>query len=160
MLVSHEIVTRGWDEVREGDGAEATGAEMCKIPGVGPVSPATAKKIAGDAFLTGLFFDGKDLRHIRRWTRNTPVEVLLALELGGPPEFDGVKCSDCGKRFEPRKTIWSLIARAVPRPVTTSSLAAGRAIGPRPNEIARRASSRLGPPTKSGVRRELGRSQG
>ncbi|MDQ3216681.1 MAG: hypothetical protein M3Q18_02275 [Actinomycetota bacterium] len=89
VLVSHEIVTRGWDEVRDGDGAEATGAEMCKIPGVGPVSPATAKKIAGDAFLTGLFYDGTDLRHIRRWTRSTPIEVRLALELGDPPEFDG-----------------------------------------------------------------------
>ena len=99
VLVSHEIVTRGWDEVRDGDGAEATGAEMCKIPGVGPVSPATAKKIAGDAFLTGLFYDGTDLRHIRRWTRSTPIEVRLALELGDPPEFDGVKCTDCGKRF-------------------------------------------------------------
>ena len=82
MLVSHEIVTRGWDEVREG--------EQCKIPGVGPVPPATAKKIAGDAFLTGLFYDGTDLRHMRRWTRNTSVEVLLALESGHPPEFDGV----------------------------------------------------------------------
>ena len=91
VLVSHEIVTRGWDEVREG--------ELCKIPGVGPLSPETARKIAGDAFLTGVFYDGKDLRQVRRWTRNTPVEVLLALELGHPPEFDGVKCTDCGKRF-------------------------------------------------------------
>ena len=90
VLVSHEIVTRGWDEVRDG--------EVCKIPGVGPVSPATAKKIASDAFLTGLFYDGTDLRHTRRWTRSTSVEVLLALELGDPPDFDGVKCTDCGKR--------------------------------------------------------------
>lgn len=91
VLVSHQIVTRGWDEVREG--------ELCKIPGIGPLSPETARKIAGDAFLTGVFYDGKDLRQVRRWTRNTPVEVLLALELGHPPKFDGVKCTDCGKRF-------------------------------------------------------------
>ncbi|MDQ3661154.1 MAG: hypothetical protein M3454_08885 [Actinomycetota bacterium] len=91
VLVSHEIARRGWKDVREGDGAEATGAEVCKIPGVGPISPQRAREIASDAFLSGLFYDGTDLRHLRRWTRNTPVEVLLALELGEPPEFDGVK---------------------------------------------------------------------
>jgi hypothetical protein len=67
--------------------------------GRAPVSPAAARKIAADAFLTELFYDGTDLRHIRRWARNTSVEVLVALELGAPPEFDGVKCTDCGKRF-------------------------------------------------------------
>jgi hypothetical protein len=58
VLVSHEVATRGWTDVREG--------EMCQIPGVGPVAPAVAKEIAHDAFLTGVFFDGKDLRHMRR----------------------------------------------------------------------------------------------
>jgi len=49
--------------------------------------------------LTGLFFDGRDLTKIRRWTRNVPVEVRLALELGAPPDYDGLKCADCGNRF-------------------------------------------------------------
>jgi hypothetical protein len=92
VLVSHEIATRGWTEVRDG--------EVCKIPGVGPVAPSVAKEIAQDAFLNGVFFDGTDLRHFRRWTRNTPVEVRIALELGEPPEFDGVRCVDCGHRFK------------------------------------------------------------
>ena len=91
VLVSHEVTQRGWSDVRDG--------EVCKIPGVGPVAPAVAKKIAQDAFLSGVFYDGKDLRHLRRWTRNTPVEVRLALELGPPPEFDGVRCTDCGNRL-------------------------------------------------------------
>jgi hypothetical protein len=91
MLVSHEVATRGWKDVREG--------EFCKIPGVGPVAPEVARGIAEDAFLTGVLFDGVDLRGLKRWTRNTPVEVLIALELGEPPEFDGVKCVDCGNRF-------------------------------------------------------------
>ena len=95
VLVSHEITQRGWKDVREG--------EVCKIPGVGPISPQTAREIASDAFLSGLFYDGTDLRHFRRWTRNTPVEVLLALQLGEPPEFDGVKCTDCGRRFRNEK---------------------------------------------------------
>jgi hypothetical protein len=95
VLVSHEIAKRGWKDVAEG--------EVCKIPGVGPISPERAKEIASDAFLSGLFYDGTDLSHFRRWTRNTPVEVLLALQLGQPPEFDGVKCTDCGRRFRNEK---------------------------------------------------------
>ena len=83
VLVSHEITKRGWKDVREG--------EVCKIPGVGPISPQRAREIARDAFLSGLFYDGTDLRHFHRWTRNTPVGVLTALQLGEPPEFDGVK---------------------------------------------------------------------
>jgi HNH endonuclease len=92
VLVSHEVTKRGWTDVRDG--------EVCKIPGVGPVSPAVAKEIAQDAFLNGVFFDGTDLRHFRRWTRNPPVEVRTALELGEPPEFAGVRCVDCGNRFK------------------------------------------------------------
>ena len=76
---------------------------MCKIPGVGPIAPETAREIGSDAFLSGLFYDGTDLRHFRRWTRNVPVGVLLSLELGEPPEFDGVKCIVCGHRFRNEK---------------------------------------------------------
>jgi len=47
VLVSHEVARRGWSDVTEG--------EMCKIRGLGPVSPAAAKEIASDAFLTGVF---------------------------------------------------------------------------------------------------------
>jgi hypothetical protein len=91
VLVSYEVVKRGWTDVREG--------ELSKIPGVGPVSPKVVREIAKDAFLSGVFFDGKDLRNFARWTRNIPIEVAIALELGEPPEFDGVCCVDCGNRF-------------------------------------------------------------
>jgi hypothetical protein len=91
VLVSHEVAKRGWTDVRKG--------EVCKIPGVGPVSPQVAKEIANDAFLNGVFYDGKDLRHFARWTRHIPIEVAVALELGEPPPFDGVVCVDCGNRF-------------------------------------------------------------
>ena len=91
VLVSHGVVKRGWKDVKEG--------EVCKIPGIAPVSPGVARDIGRDAFLTGVFFDGTDLRHMKRWSRTPPVEVLLALELGEPPAFDGIKCTDCGNRF-------------------------------------------------------------
>ena len=93
VLVSHEVARRGWKDVKKG--------EVCKIPGVGPVSPEVAKAIAEDAFMSGVFFDGKDLRHFKRWSRHAPVELRVALELGKPPDFDGVKCVDCGNRFRP-----------------------------------------------------------
>ena len=91
VLVSRDVAKRGWKDVREG--------EVCKIPGVGPVAPAVAKEIASDAFLTGVFYDGTDLRNMKRWFRSIPVEVAIALELGEPPEFDGISCIDCGNRF-------------------------------------------------------------
>ncbi len=91
VLVSHEVAKRGWSDVRPG--------EVCKIPGVGPVSPQVAKEIAADAFLSGVFSDGKDLRHFKRWTKHIPIEVQIALELGKAPAFNGVRCVDCGNYF-------------------------------------------------------------
>ncbi len=95
VLVSHEVAKRGWADIRDG--------EVCKIPGIGPISPRVARDIAGDAFLSGVLWDGKDLRQFRRWTRNIPVEVRIALELGIPPGFDGIACSDCGNRFRTQR---------------------------------------------------------
>lgn len=91
VLVSHEVATRGWTAVEDG--------ERCEIPGVGPIDPGVAREIAKDAFLSGVFFDGTDLRQMKRWTRSIPVEVKVALELGAPPAFDGRRCVDCGNRF-------------------------------------------------------------
>ncbi|MFN2526705.1 MAG: HNH endonuclease [Actinomycetota bacterium] len=90
VLVSHEVAKRGWKDVRSG--------EVCKIPGVGPVSPEAAREIAEDAFLSGLLYDGTDLRQFKRWSKHIPVEV--SLELGDPPDFDGVLCVDCGNRVK------------------------------------------------------------
>lgn len=92
VVVSHGVAKRGWTDVQHG--------EVCKIPGVGPVAPQVAREIAQDAFLSGVFYDGKDLRQLKRWTRAIPVEVAVALELGDPPSFDGVGCVDCGNRFK------------------------------------------------------------
>lgn len=133
LMVSHEVATRGWSDVRDG--------EMCKIPGVGPVSPQVAKEIAQDAFLTGVFYDGTDLRHMRRWTRNTPVEVRLALELGEPPEFDGVRCKVCGNRLRNENNHVEPHVAGAPRPPETSRISAGTVTRARPRATARTASS-------------------
>lgn len=93
---------------------------MCKIPGIGPVEPRIAKEIASDAFMNGVFFDGRDLRCFKRWSRDIPVEVRAALELGKPPAFDGIRCEDCGNHF---KTEWDHVHLHVARgPVSTSNL--------------------------------------
>ena len=112
VLVSHEVAMRGWTDVRAG--------ELCKIPGLGPVSPQVAKEIAADAFLSGVFHDGKDLRNLVRWTKNIPIEVLIALELGDPPSFDGIMCVDCGNRF--RTEFDHMKPRAAHGPTSNSNL--------------------------------------
>jgi len=112
VLVSHPVAKRGWTDVRPG--------EVCKIPGLGPVAPEVAREIATDAFLNGVFFDGKDLRNFKRWSRNIPVEVRAALELGPPPTFDGIRCRDCGNHF---RTEWDHVRpRAAHGPVSTTNL--------------------------------------
>jgi hypothetical protein len=77
VLVSHEVIRRGWEDVRAG--------EFCKIPGVGPVPPEVAKKIAEDANITGVSYDGTELRHMKRWTRKIPADVRGALGLAPRP---------------------------------------------------------------------------
>jgi 5-methylcytosine-specific restriction endonuclease McrA len=131
VLVSHEVAKRGWTDVRRG--------EVCKIPGIGPVSPQVAKTIAEDAFLSGVFFDGTDLRHLRRWSRNIPVEVMLALELGPPPSFDGVACVDCGNRF--RNEFDHVLPKGAGGPTSNPNLRprCWRCHQAKPNEIGRPA---------------------
>ena len=112
VLVSHSVAKRGWTDVRAG--------EVCKIPGLGPVAPGVAREIASDAFLNGVFFDGEDLRNFKRWSRNIPVEVRAALELGPPPDFDGIRCRDCGNYF--RTECDHVRPRAAHGPVSTTNL--------------------------------------
>lgn len=112
VLVSHEVAKRGWADVHQG--------EVRKIPGLGPVSPRVAKEIASDAFLNGVFYDGTDLREFKRWSRDIPVEVRIALELGEPPEFDGVVCVDCGNRF--RTELDHVQPRSAGGPTATTNL--------------------------------------
>jgi hypothetical protein len=151
VLVSHEVATRGWTDVRDG--------EMCKIPGVGPVAPVVAKEIAEDAFLNGVFYDGVDLRHFRRWTRNAPVKVRTALELGEPPcehtrcalcckadarnecvHFDGSGASTAASGSRPKTITSNPTTRWGPRRPTTSSRGAGRVTRQRRRATAKPAS--------------------
>ena len=91
-----------------------------QVPGIGPIAPRIAKEIASDAFLNGVIFDGKDLRCFKRWSRDIPVEVRAALELGKPPDFDGIRCQNCGNHF---KTQWDHVHPHVAHgPASSSNL--------------------------------------
>jgi HNH endonuclease len=91
VVVSHEVAKRGWREVRRG--------EVCKIPGTGPIAPKVAREIADRALISVVVSDGKDLRHFKRFSRAIPKEIRVALELGDPPGFDGIRCVDCGNHL-------------------------------------------------------------
>jgi 5-methylcytosine-specific restriction endonuclease McrA len=91
VVVSHEVAKRGWNEIRRG--------EVCKIPGTGPIAPKVAREIAQRALISVAVSDGKDLRHFKRFSRSIPKEVRIALELGDPPDFDGIRCVDCGNHL-------------------------------------------------------------
>ena len=91
LLITEAVPATGWKRVDPG--------EICKIPGVGPMSPKEAREMARDSVINVVLTDGIDLTHFKRWSRNIPAELQVLLEIGEPPDFDGVKCVDCGNRF-------------------------------------------------------------
>ncbi len=72
---------------------------LCHIMGGGPVPPQVVREMAKDAFLKVVFHDGVNIHTVTHLGRYQRAELRTALELGGPPEFDGVACSVCGNRF-------------------------------------------------------------
>ena len=74
--------------------------ERCaRSPGSGQWRRRWPERSPPTPSLSGVFYDGTDLRQLKRWSRSIPIEVATALELGRPPGFDGVVCVDCGNRF-------------------------------------------------------------
>lgn len=73
---------------------------VCHIVGGGPVPPEVVREMAKDAFLKVVFHDGVNIHTVTHLGRYQRAELRTALELGGPPDFDGVACSVCGNRFK------------------------------------------------------------
>lgn len=61
--------------------------------------PSIVREMSRDAFLKVVFHDGVNIHTVTHVGRYRPAELSTALELGGPPEFQGVRCSVCGQRF-------------------------------------------------------------
>ncbi len=72
---------------------------VCHIVGGGPVDPEVVRAMAKDAFLKVVFHDGVNIHTVAHLGRYIPTELRTALEIGNPPEFDGITCSGCGKKF-------------------------------------------------------------
>jgi hypothetical protein len=72
---------------------------LSHIVGGGPVPVDVVREVAKDAFLKVVFHDGVNVHTVTHVGRYMPAELRTALELGGPPDFDGIACSECGNRF-------------------------------------------------------------
>ncbi|MDQ3766295.1 MAG: HNH endonuclease [Actinomycetota bacterium] len=71
VVVDHQALLRGSLE----DG------ETCEIPGVGPIPVATARALAGDAFLSALLTDGTDIKAVSHLGRTIPARLRTAVEM-------------------------------------------------------------------------------
>ncbi len=71
VVVDHGALTRG--SLEQG--------EKCEIPGIGSIPVATARALAGDAFLSVLVRDGTDLRAVAHLGRTIPSRLRTAIEL-------------------------------------------------------------------------------
>jgi hypothetical protein len=72
-------------------------AGTAHIVGGGPVPIATVDAVARDAFVKAVLHDGTKIDTVVHYGRRAlPAVLRTALELGSPPEFDGIRCVDCG----------------------------------------------------------------
>jgi hypothetical protein len=75
--------------------------ETCHIVGGGPVTVGFAHETFEDAFIKAVIHDGVRIETVAHFGRHIPVELRTALELGQPPGFDGVSCTEpgCNRRY-------------------------------------------------------------
>jgi hypothetical protein len=59
---------------------EVEGDESCEIPGLGPVSLATARRVLGDSFVKIVITDGHDVRSVSHPGRTIPAHLQTAIE--------------------------------------------------------------------------------
>ncbi len=70
--------------------------ELSHIIGGGPIPVRVARELAKDAFLKVVLHDGVRIHMVVHFGRRRPAELNTALELGAPPDFDGVTCAELG----------------------------------------------------------------
>lgn len=75
--------------------------ESAHIVGGGPVPVDVLATLAEDAFVKAVLHDGVEISTVAHFGRHIPAELRTALELGPPPTFDGVECTEagCGRRY-------------------------------------------------------------
>jgi 5-methylcytosine-specific restriction endonuclease McrA len=88
-----------WDRSAEAVAHSAHGDGQAHIVGGGPIPTSEARRLAERAFVKAVIHDGKRIEIIKHVGRTIPAELRTALELGDPPEFNGLVCTDCGRRY-------------------------------------------------------------
>jgi hypothetical protein len=75
--------------------------ERCHVVGGGPVPVSFARDIFDDAFVKAVLHDGVEIKTVAHFGRHIKAELRTAIELGPPPGFDGLVCSEpgCGRRY-------------------------------------------------------------
>ena len=81
--------------------------EPCHIVGGGPIPVSLAKELGRDAFLKAVLHDGTEIHTIAHFGRKYPAVLRTALDLGGPPYFNGNVCAapGCDRRCGPANSI-------------------------------------------------------
>jgi HNH endonuclease/Domain of unknown function (DUF222) len=79
----------------------ARDGEVAHIIGGGPIPIPVVRELAKDAFLNAVLHDGVAIHTIAHFGRKKPVHLMTALELGAPPDFEGVTCAaeGCERRY-------------------------------------------------------------
>jgi hypothetical protein len=70
--------------------------ECCRIVGDGPLPVDVVRELSKDAFLKVVLHDGVAIHTVAHFGRKRPAHLNTALELGAPPDFDGVVCTRPG----------------------------------------------------------------
>jgi hypothetical protein len=75
--------------------------EVSHIIGGGPIPIPVVRELAKDAFLKAVLHDGVAIHTVAHFGRKKPVHLMTTLELGAPPEFEGVTCAaeGCDRRY-------------------------------------------------------------
>ena len=75
--------------------------ERSHVVGGGPIPPRVVRSMMENAFLKLVLTDGVEVQRVAHVGRHIPAELRTALELGPPPEFEGVTCSEvgCDRRY-------------------------------------------------------------
>jgi 5-methylcytosine-specific restriction endonuclease McrA len=73
--------------------------EPCHIVGGGPIPMSLVRELAKDAFLKAVLHDGVNIHTVAHFGRHRPAVLQTALDLGAAPEFQGVTCADCDRRY-------------------------------------------------------------
>ena len=70
--------------------------EVCHMVGGGPLPVRVARDLGRDAFLKAVIHDGVRIDTVAHFGRHLKAELRTALELGAPPDLDGITCCEAG----------------------------------------------------------------